>query len=76
MAMTYGGGVGFFWLWPLLLVAGAALLVWAVARLSGSGTTGASRPPDPAREILRARFARGEITEEQLRQGLRALDER
>jgi putative membrane protein len=76
MVMMYGGGAVLFWVWPLLLVGGVALLVWAVVRASATGTTGAARPADPAREILRERFARGEITEDQLRQGLRALDER
>jgi putative membrane protein len=57
-------------------VVGVGLVVWAVVRASGPGNAGAPPPVDRPREILRERFARGEITEEQLRQGLRALDER
>jgi putative membrane protein len=76
MTMMYGSGMGWFWVWPLLLVVGVGLVVWAVVRASAPGNAGAPPTADRAREILRERFARGEITEEQLRQGLRALDER
>jgi putative membrane protein len=88
MTMMYGNGMGWFWVWPLLLVVGVGLLVWAVVRASATGSpratdypgatgnAGAPPPADRPREILRERFARGEITEEQLRAGLRVLDER
>jgi putative membrane protein len=88
MTMMYGNGMGWFWVWPLLLVVGVGLVVWAVVRASATGNPGATGypgapgnagappPADRPREILRERFARGEITEEQLRAGLRVLDER
>ncbi len=47
------------------------LIVWAVRRFSG-GTLG-SRSESP-REILRARYARGEVTREQYQQMLQDLN--
>ena len=73
--MMYGTGMGFAWVWPLLLVLGLAVVVWALLRAStansGRGSTGEGR----AREILRERFARGEITEQELRERMRVLDD-
>ena len=53
-----------FW---ALLIGG---IVWAI-RSSGSRSTGGS----DAREVVRDRFARGEIDEEQYRRTLKALNE-
>jgi len=73
--VMYGNGMGFAWVWPLLLVLGLAVVVWALLRAStatsGRGSTGGGR----AREILRERFARGEITEQELRERMRVLDD-
>jgi uncharacterized membrane protein len=62
------GGLG-----SLLLLAGVVLLVlWAVGRApSGAGQT-APAVPDPM-ELLRIRFARGEITEAELADATRVL---
>ena len=67
---------GFWWPWmliPLLLWGGfIALVAWAVVRLfprRGPGSGPAAR--DRAEEILRERFARGELSEEEY---LRALE--
>lgn len=75
--MMYGwdmGGGG--WLWALggivVLIAFVVLVVWAVNNMSR-----ANRGPDEARtqplDILRERFARGEITKEQFEEAKRTL---
>lgn len=51
--------VGLFWL--LLIVGVVALVVWAVR----SGPTRATASQDNALEILRIRYAKGELTKEQ-----------
>ena len=62
-----GGGSGFWMLGGLLLVIGVIILVvWVVTRASRAGeppTQGSSRPTP--HEIVRGRFARGEITEQE-----------
>lgn len=70
----YGAGMGFAWIWLLLLVVGLVALLWAVTFAVSS--SGRSRPPAPnrAQDIVRERFARGEITEEEMRAALRVLD--
>jgi putative membrane protein len=61
------------WGWLVLLFVGLALLVWGLVaarrRDAGRGPGTAQRPED----ILRERFARGEMTEEDFRQRLKAL---
>lgn len=71
----YGYGMGLFWIWPLLLLVGIAVLAWGVIRATSS--TRAVQPPGTghAREILQERFARGEITEQELRERTRVLDD-
>lgn len=80
----YGGGSDWMWLVGLLLVAGIALLVVLIVRLS-AGSSGGGRGGPPgygtpsgrtrAREILDERFAKGELTADQYREQLRVLDE-
>jgi uncharacterized membrane protein len=56
------------WLWMLIWVAALLFMVWLVVR----GTT--DRPPmEDASAILRARFARGEISQEEFERALGAL---
>lgn len=79
----FGGGMGWGWIWPLVLVVGLALLAWGLFRArSARGGDGAGRDDRPqgmshdrAREIVRERYARGEISEEEMRAQMRALDE-
>ena len=62
--MGFGFGGGFMWIiWILLILA----VIWGVKAAVSSGG-GASRPGDRqenALEILKARFARGEISAEE-----------
>jgi putative membrane protein len=62
----------------LLLIAVIILVVWSVNQLSRSGRAGAGAPPEATRsnanDILRERFARGEITEEQFEAAKKVLD--
>jgi putative membrane protein len=60
--------VGHVLWWALLIVALVLLLRWAVGR----GRRGAA-PADPALELLRERFARGEIDEQEFESRRRVL---
>jgi uncharacterized membrane protein len=60
------GGVNHPWLWLFILLvtaAGIAVLIWALLRSSHRTyqLPPAVPPTDPAMEVLRMRFARGEI---------------
>jgi putative membrane protein len=59
------GGFGLFGLlFNLLIIVGVVvLIVWAVKRFSAPG--GGPANPQSPRDILQARYARGEITREQ-----------
>jgi putative membrane protein len=75
--MRYGAGfdaAGLLWiLVAILLVIGlVVLIVWAVSR-STHGVSSASAGRVDALEILRLRFARGEITEAEFVQAKKAL---
>jgi putative membrane protein len=77
------GGVG-MWLFGLLTLAGVVLLVVVAVRVFGGGisratpTDAAGRPPGRgrAREVLDERYARGEISTEEYRERLQALEDR
>ena len=62
------GGFGWMWIMPLLGIAVIALVVWAVAtsvkRSNGPGGHDSSRT-DSALEVLKKRYARGEIDKEE-----------
>ena len=75
--MRYGwAGGGGLWLLVglLLLIAFIVLVVWAVMNLS---RTGRAVTPDPSRrtpnEILRERFARGEMTAQEFEDAKKIL---
>lgn len=82
----YGGGMWFGWIWPVILIIGLAALVWGLMRARSSSRDSSwpadrpsgGEPPreDSAREILRERYARGEISEEEMQERMRALDGR
>jgi putative membrane protein len=73
-AMVSAASMGNALLWmfvPLLLLGGLLIAVaWAAARLFAEG---GGEKPDPAEEILRGRFARGEIDAEEYDKTLEAL---
>ncbi len=79
--MGYGTGLGFGlggMLWMLggiLLVVGlVVLVVWAVSRATAANhVTGATSVSTDPLDILRARFARGEITEAEYTQAANVL---
>jgi putative membrane protein len=72
--MGFGSGMWVFgWLWMLLFWGGLLLLaVWLVSLLFPTGKTQNRNKPasPPAEEILKTRYARGELTEEQYQEML------
>lgn len=74
--MDMMGGFGTLWmLVPLLLWTGLlVLVVWLVIRMF-PGLRGGGSPADNAEGLLRERFARGEIGEEEYERSLRTLRE-
>ena len=70
-----GWGGGFWMLGGLLLVIGVVVLVaWAVTRNSRPGGMPTQDPSRPTpSEVLRERFARGEITEQEFEQAKKVL---
>lgn len=81
--MGGAGGMGLGWIWPVILLVGLAVLAWGLTRAfrpSGgraptplSSTTGQPPQRDRAQDILRERYARGEISEEEFHERMRAL---
>ncbi len=70
-----GWGGGFWMVGGLLLMIGVVILVvWAVTAISrtGQAPTRGSSGPTP-NEILRERFARGEISEQEFEQAKKVL---
>lgn len=61
MAGTWGMTLG-GWIWMAIWVIALLAMVWLLV----SGERGRSQSDDPL-EVLRARYARGEISEEQFR---------
>ena len=60
--------MGWFWIWPTLVVVGLALLGYLAYRLTvGRPANGAPSGTGSARRILDERFARGEIDEQEYR---------
>ncbi|GAA4804502.1 hypothetical protein GCM10023200_47290 [Actinomycetospora chlora] len=55
------------WLWPALIVLGLALIAVATVVLARHGHGSAAPRPSTARELLDARYARGEIDEDDYR---------
>lgn len=85
--MGGAGGMGWGFIWPVILLMGLGALTWGLTRASRSSSgqaPGLTPPPtagqppqrDRAQEILRERYARGEISEEEFHTRMRALGER
>lgn len=81
--MGTGSGMGWMWIFWLLLIVGIVSVVVLAVRVLGGGTRrdgapggGAGRPSrSRAREMLDERYARGELTTEEYRERLTALGE-
>ena len=78
MGFGYGAGFGlggFFWvLGCVLLVVGVvALVAWAVSRTTSHDRPGTAPERTDALDILRARFARGEMSEAEYTQAANVL---
>ena len=75
--MMWGWGGQWVWLgflsMVMILAAVIAFGVWAVRNFSGNQAPRQGR--DQARQILRERFARGEIDQTELETGLRTLEQ-
>jgi putative membrane protein len=83
--MGYGSGLGFGlggWLWmlggALLLVGVVVLIVWLVSKVVQSSPVGGMQMPQPAaqdaNEVLRLRFARGEMTADEYATAKKVLE--
>lgn len=75
-----GGWGTFGWLWmviPLLFWGGLLVLIaWAITRAFPGGrgeNSSGERRPESAEEVLRDRFARGEVDAEEYEERLRVL---
>jgi putative membrane protein len=76
MRYGYGSAGGGFWLLIglLLLIALIVLVVWAVMHFSRTGRAAMHDPSHPTpNEILRERFARGEITAQEFENAKKVL---
>jgi putative membrane protein len=79
--MGPGWGMGWMWLFWLLLVLGVVLLAVVVVRAVGGGVTregrsgGSQAERSQARQVLDERYARGELSTEEYRERLRVLGE-
>jgi putative membrane protein len=56
------------WIWMLIWIAALLFMVWLIIRVPSAQSTA-----EDAMTILRARFARGEISEAEFEQARRAL---
>ncbi|QJY45515.1 SHOCT domain-containing protein [Pseudonocardia broussonetiae] len=69
--MMNGSMMGWFWIWPTLVVIGLMLLGYLAYRLTQNRRPGADTVPvagpTSARQILDERYARGEINDEEYR---------
>lgn len=72
---TWWGWLSMLLFWVLLVGGLVAVLIWAVRQITPAGDSerGAGSRPDDALEILKQRYARGEITAEQFEQIKRDL---
>lgn len=73
------GGMGWMWLWWVLIVVGIVAMAFGLMRATTSGNRGGSGRSSggrsSARQILDERYARGEIDEQEYRKRRRAIDD-
>ncbi|HEY82327.1 MAG TPA: SHOCT domain-containing protein [Dehalococcoidia bacterium] len=68
------GGFGWMWLVPIFWIVFLGLIIWAiVALVRGLSQTSGSRPSDSALEVLKRRYAQGEIDKEEYEEKRKAL---
>ncbi|WP_139003359.1 SHOCT domain-containing protein [Arthrobacter crystallopoietes] len=78
MNFNGGFGMGLMWIFWVLLIVGLVLLIILLVRLLVGGMESQGRRSPgrgEARNILAERLARGELTPDEYRERLRALDE-
>jgi putative membrane protein len=72
-----GWGFGWMWFMPVFMIVFWGLVIWAVVALvqgiSRSGSAGGASREDSALEILKRRYARGEIGKEEYEEKKRDL---
>ena len=75
MGPGFGGwGMGFGWIWMIIIwVAIIAGVVWAVRAIAGSNDSRSHYPEESAMDILKKRYARGEIGHEEFEEKKRVL---
>lgn len=62
----WGTGWGFGWIFGLLFMIALIIgVVWLVKNVAGSGTSSSSPKEESALELLKKRYARGEINREE-----------
>jgi putative membrane protein len=62
------GGYGGWWFMPIIMIVFWGLVIWGIVALVrgvSAGSTGPSAPADSALEILKRRYARGEINKQE-----------
>lgn len=78
MMMGYGVGMGVLgWLWMLLFWGGLIVLaIWLIGQLfpAAKNQSRLSNEPTSALEILKARYAKGELTQEQYQEMLHTIE--
>ncbi|OGO04715.1 MAG: hypothetical protein A2Y91_04300 [Chloroflexi bacterium RBG_13_54_8] len=71
------GGFGGMWFMPILMVIFWGLVIWGIVALmrgvASPGNGGSSNQADSALEILKRRYARGEITKQEYEERKRDL---
>ena len=75
MGPGFGGwGMGFGWIWMIIIwVAIIAGVVWAVRAIAGSNNAGPHYSEQSALDIIKKRYARGEIGREEFEEKKKEL---
>jgi len=71
------GGFGGMWFMPILMIVFWGLVIWGIVALvrgvTSPGNKGSSNQADSALEILKRRYARGEITKQEYEERKKGL---